>query len=130
MTIDENGNLGLGTPSTGSFKLAVEGKIAARELVVTLASPWPDYVFDMDYKLPRLPEIEQYIKKNKHLPEVPSSEELKENGLSVGEMNAILLKKVEELTLHLIEQHHLNQEQKKTNEKLLKRIIQLEKKNN
>jgi hypothetical protein len=70
---------------------------------VKLQTNWPDYVFEPEYKLPSLLELEQYIKANKHLPEVPSAEQVKENGLSVGEMNAILLMKVEELTLHLIE---------------------------
>jgi len=75
----------------------------AEEVVVKLESAWPDYVFDPDHELPSLAKLEQYIKTNKHLPEVPSAQEVKENGLNIGEMNAILLKKVEELTLHLIE---------------------------
>jgi hypothetical protein len=111
MTMTANGSLGIGTAATGSFKLAVEGKIGAREVIVTLASPWPDYVFEDEYKLPSLLEVEKYIKTNKHLPDVPTAQQVKDNGLSVGEMNVILLKKVEELTLHLIEQQKIIQQQ-------------------
>jgi hypothetical protein len=103
MRIDNNGNVGIGTTAPSAYRLAVNGKAIAEEIVVKLYGNWPDYVFEPEYKLPSLFELEQYIKANKHLPEVPSAEHVKENGLSVGEMNAILLKKVEELTLHLIE---------------------------
>jgi hypothetical protein len=72
---------------------------------VKLQSAWPDYVFQGDYKLPSLSELEHFIKTNRHLPDVPTAEEVKESGLSVGEMNAILLKKVEEFTLHVIDQN-------------------------
>lgn len=64
---------------------------------------WADFVFEPDYKLPSLLEIEQYIKHNKHLPDVPSANDVARDGQDVGEMNKILLQKVEELTLHLIE---------------------------
>jgi hypothetical protein len=65
----------------------------------------PDYVFEKDYNLLPLSELETYINQNKHLPEVPSAKEMDANGLNLKEMNLILLKKVEELTLHLIEQN-------------------------
>ena len=68
------------------------------------ATGWPDYVFAEDYELPTLGEIEAYINTHKHLPEIPSAQEVEENGLTLGEMNALLLKKIEELTLHTIEQ--------------------------
>ena len=64
---------------------------------------WPDYVFSSDYQLMPLHEVEQFVKENRHLPEVPSEKELKENGLDVVEMDALLLKKIEELTLYVIE---------------------------
>ncbi|TRX51644.1 SlyX family protein [Fulvivirga sp. M361] len=67
--------------------------------------PGPDYVFDADYNLPTLSSIEAYVLAHKHLPEVPSAEQMEENGIEVGAMNMILLKKVEELTLHLIHQN-------------------------
>ena len=67
-------------------------------------NPWPDYVFEPAYKMPSLQELEAYIKKNKHLPDVPTAKEVAKDGLDVGDMNRILLQKIEELTLHLIEQ--------------------------
>jgi hypothetical protein len=72
------GNMGIGTTNPGSFKLAVEGKIGAREVVVTTAA-WADYVFDTTYDLRPLSEVESFIKTNKHLPEIPSAEEIKTN---------------------------------------------------
>lgn len=71
--------------------------------MVKLQSNWPDYVFEPDYKLLGLDELRAFIKQHKHLPEIPSAKEVEENGVSVGEMNALLLKKIEELTLHMIE---------------------------
>jgi hypothetical protein len=103
MTITGNGNVGIGTISPNSYKLAVEGTIGASEVVVTLTRPWPDYVFENEYELSSLPALEEYVRRNKHLPEIPTAEEIKEKGLSLGEMNTLMLKKVEELTLHLIE---------------------------
>jgi hypothetical protein len=80
-----------------------DGLVYAREVKVNLESAWPDYVFETGYKLTPLAEVKQYIALNKHLPNVPSAEEVKENGLSLGEGNKILLEKVEELTLYLIQ---------------------------
>lgn len=84
-------------------RLTVNGNILAKEIKVTNTITVPDYVFDTDYHLPTLSYVEAYVKKNKHLPEIPSAEDIERNGLDVGEMNLLLLKKVEELTLHLIE---------------------------
>lgn len=100
--IIENGNLGIGTISPKA-KLAVEGNILAKEIKVTNNIAVPDYVFEVDYKLTSLSEIETYVKEHKHLPEIPSAKDIEESGLDLGEMNLLLLKKVEELTLHLIE---------------------------
>ena len=66
--------------------------------------PGPDYVFEKDYPLLALAELEKYIRENRHLPEIPSANDMEENGLNLKEINLLLLKKVEELTLHLIEQ--------------------------
>jgi len=96
-----DGNIGVNT-SSPTEKLSVNGKIRASEIKVE-AGPWPDYVFEKDYKLKPLAEVEQFIKANKHLPEVPSAKELEADGLSLGEMNRLMMKKIEELTLHLIE---------------------------
>lgn len=100
-TIMGNGKVGIGIEFP-TDKLSVNGNIRAHEIKVEVAN-WPDYVFDSDYKLPSLPETETYIKTNHHLPNVPSAMEVKENGVNLGEMNAKLLQKIEELTMHLIE---------------------------
>jgi len=101
MMTDEVGNMGLGT-STPHEKLSVNGKIRAHEIKVETTN-WPDYVFYAGYKVGTLQKLESYIKTNKRLPETPSAKEVAENGVQLGEMNKLLLKKVEELTLHLIE---------------------------
>ena len=111
----QNGNVSIGTTDPNSFKLAVGGKIGASEVVVTLERPWPDYVFETDHKLLSLSELEVFIKANKHLPELPTAEEVKESGVSLGEMNAILLKKLEELTLYVIQQNQNIEEIRMTN---------------
>lgn len=111
LILTQNGNVGIGTP-TPDTKLAVNGKIRAHEIKVETAN-WPDYVFAKDYKLPSLNEIQQHIKEKGHLPGIPSTEEVKSNGIDLGEMNAKLLKKIEELTLYLIEQNRSLQVQNK-----------------
>ena len=104
MRLTGDGNLAIGTVDPRGYKLAVAGKTITEEVVVSLQGNWPDYVFEKPYKLPSLSELEQFILANKHLPEVPTAEDVKERGLSLGEMNAVLLKKIEELTLYLIQQ--------------------------
>ncbi|KQR70897.1 hypothetical protein [Pedobacter sp. Leaf176] len=96
------GNVGIGT-NTPAEKLSVNGKIRAHEIKVEAAN-WPDYVFGQDYKILGLNELDAYIKINKHLPDMPSSKEAEANGIELGEMNKLLLKKIEELTLYLIVQ--------------------------
>ncbi|OXB06435.1 tail fiber protein [Flavobacterium pectinovorum] len=99
----ENGNVGIGADNPDS-KLTVAGNIHAREVKVTVnAGSVPDYVFANDYKLKSLQEVEDYIKQNSHLPEIPSATEIEKNGLMLAEMNLTLLKKIEELTLYMIE---------------------------
>lgn len=104
VVINNNGNVGIGTAiSPSNYKLAVGGKIIAEELKVQPQSAWPDYVFKSTYKLTPLPELEKFIRTNQHLPEVPSAKEVAANGIEVGANQALLLKKIEEITLHLIE---------------------------
>lgn len=93
------------TDSKGAA-LAVNGLILATEVLVKHKSDigWPDYVFAPSYQLRSLGEVERFVKANKHLPEVPSAEQVSAQGVNLSEMNATLLKKVEELTLYLIEQ--------------------------
>lgn len=112
MRLDASGNLGIGTTTTSKYKLTVEGTIGARKLQITQGS-WADFVFAPDYQLPGLYEVDRYIKENHHLPEIPTAQEVKDNGIDVGEMNKRLLQKVEELTLYLIEQQKTIDELKK-----------------
>ena len=86
------------------YKFAINGAAIAEKIVVKNSKNWPDYVFAQDYKLPSLTNVEAYINANSHLPEVPSAETIEQEGISVGDMDAILLKKIEELTLYIIEQ--------------------------
>lgn len=105
------GNVESGMP--GDYKLYVEGGIMTEKVRVKLQDEWADYVFDEDYNLMPLAEVEAFVKQNKHLPDVPSEEQVKKEGIDVAEMNALLLKKVEELTLHIIElEKKVNQLQK------------------
>lgn len=107
MRITTNGNVGIGTTlanNPNNYKLAVNGKIGAKEVQVeNTSSSWADYVFEKDYKLMPLHEVESFIKENKHLPEVPNKAEVEQHGHKLGEMDVVLLKKVEELTLYVIE---------------------------
>ncbi len=105
------GNMALGT-SDLSHKLSVNGTIRTQEVKVE-ASPWPDYVFSDTYQLNPLSEVSTYIEKNHHLPGIPTAQEVAENGIKLGEMNAKLLEKVEELTLYLIEQNEKIEKQQK-----------------
>ncbi len=104
MVLTSDGVLGIGlvNPQQGD-KLAVNGLIRAREVKVE-NNNWPDYVFTSTHKLPSMGDIEKYIDQNKHLPDIPSANEIKNEGLKLGEINALLLKKIEELTLYLIKQ--------------------------
>jgi hypothetical protein len=86
------------------FKLAVSGKIICEELKVELVANWPDYVFADDYKLTPLNELKSFIDTHQHLPDIPKAEDVQKNGFEVGEMNKMLLRKVEELTLYMIDQ--------------------------
>jgi hypothetical protein len=105
MRINTNGNVSIGTTAsdpTGAL-LTVKGSIHAKELLVDLDSPLADFVFDSDYKLMPLNQLEKYVNVNSHLPEMPSAEEVSKKGLSVGDMQNKLLQKIEELTLYTIQ---------------------------
>lgn len=111
-TIQSDGNVGIGITNPGE-KLAVNGKIKAKEIRVSMEG-WPDYVFEDDYNVGTLEELESYIKANKHLPDVPAAKAVSEDGIELGEMNKLLLKKIEELTLHMIsQQKEINELKKK-----------------
>lgn len=97
-----SGNIGIGSTNPDE-KLTVNGTVHAKEVKVDLSVPGPDYVFDSKYKLLSLADVRAYIAEHQHLPDVPSAEEMERNGISLSEMNMILLKKVEELTLYVLE---------------------------
>jgi hypothetical protein len=120
LVIVNNGNVGVGT-SNPTEKLTVNGHVKCKEVYVTTTN-WPDYVFDDNYHLMNLNEVENYIKLNKHLPGVPCAGEINSEGLKVGEMNEVIVKKLEEVTLYLIEQEKQIQALKKENELLKSKI--------
>lgn len=99
---NQGGNVGIGTLTPGSWKLAVNGNIRAKEIKVETG--WSDFVFYDNYELPSLDEVEKQIKEKGHLKDIPSAEEVAENGIFLGEMDAKLLQKIEELTLYTIQQ--------------------------
>lgn len=108
---NSGGNL-LPESANGEGKLQVSGLIRAKEVKVETAN-WPDYVFAKDYKLPSLQETERHIKKNGHLPGIPSAAETEKSGIELGEMNKKLLQKIEEMTLYLIDMKKENEQQNK-----------------
>ncbi|MNQ47938.1 hypothetical protein D3C85_617970 [compost metagenome] len=110
------GDVGIGTENPDA-KLAVNGIIHSKEVKVDLNVPAPDYVFANDYKLRSLQEVENYVKQNSHLPEIPSAKEFGKNGIQLAEMNMALLKKVEELTLYIIQ---IEKNQKELEKRLTK----------
>lgn len=121
-----SGNVGIGTDSPDS-KLSVNGTIHTKEVRVDLIG-WSDFVFENDYELRTLEEVEQHINEKGRLPEIPSETEVTENGINLGEMNAKLLQKIEELTLYLIEQNKQNRSQQARIEQLEQKISKLENK--
>lgn len=132
-----NGNVGIGTYNPDA-KLTVAGKIHSREVKVTVDAG-ADFVFANDYKLPKLEDVESFVTKNKHLPEIAPAKEMEANGIHLGEMNIKLLQKIEELTLYTIQQQkdikalqNENKELKSLNQQLIElqsRVLQLENKN-
>jgi hypothetical protein len=122
--IYSNGKILIGTIGlpTGSHSLAVNGSAIFTKAVVRLTGVWPDYVFKPSYNLPSLNEVEIFLQKNNHLPDVPSAAEVEKNGIDLGDNQAILLKKVEELTLYMIELNKKVEALGKENEKLKKKV--------
>ncbi len=102
MIFDENGNLGIGTSNLKGWRLAVNGKIKAKEIKVE--TEWKDSVFCNNYTLPTLKEVEKHVNEKGHLKDIPSAKEAEKNGISLGEMDSKLLQKIEELTLYTIQQ--------------------------
>ena len=119
-----NDNVGIGTKNPDQ-KLSVNGTIHSKSVLIDL-NGWSDYVFKKDYQLRPLSEVKEYIDQNQHLPEIPSEQEMIKKGLDVGEMNKLLMKKVEELTLYLIEKDRQLKDQEKINREIAGRMQKLE----
>jgi hypothetical protein len=119
MWIQGNGQVRIGNTQgkQGDYMLAVAGSVIATSVTVKTVANWPDYVLKKEYQLPPLTEVKAYIDQNQHLPDLPSEQQVAKEGLNLGEMNKLLVKKVEELTLYLIEK---DKELKAQNERLKK----------
>ncbi|MFS4446116.1 hypothetical protein [Maribacter sp. 2307UL18-2] len=105
MKVQSNGKVGIGTNDIpNGYKLAIAGSAIAEEIDVQLQGQWPDFVFKEAYELPSLKEVETHIRRKGHLQNIPSEEEVKEKGINLGEMDAKLLQKIEELMLYTIQQ--------------------------
>jgi hypothetical protein len=126
MTINQ-GNVSIGTTDSKGYKFAVNGNAIATSMTVKLYANWPDYVFKRNYQLPSLTDVKTYIDQNQHLPDMPSETEVAKDGINLGEMNKLLLKKVEELTLYLIEKDKQMEELKGDLKDQRQRILNLEK---
>jgi hypothetical protein len=129
MVIDGDGNVSIGATDAKGYRLAVNGDAIFTKIKVKTFSAWPDYVFDFGYHLRPLPEVEEFINENKHLPEIPSADEIKDDGIDVASMQTILTKKIEELTLYLIEQNKRLVKQEQLIADLQSQIEMLKKRN-
>lgn len=132
MALTKNGKLIIGTPTTlgwdgttapGNYKLYVaDGILTERvKVAVRTTADWSDFVFDKNYKLKPLLDVEKFIKANKHLPNIPSANEMVKAGNDLGKTDAILLQKIEELTLYMIELKKENEAIKKQLDLLLQK---------
>jgi hypothetical protein len=117
MCVTNNG-VGIGVTDPQGYKLAVNGNMVATTIAVKTYANWPDYVFSKAYTLPSLKDTKKFIDQNGHLPDIPTAAEISSKGIDLGDMNAKLLKKIEELTLHLIRLEEQNEQQQKALERL------------
>jgi len=117
MIVQGNGKIGLGTEEIGSERLAVNGSIRAKEIKVE-ANSWPDYVFEEGYDLISIEELDKYVQTHGHLPGIPNAATAKREGINLGDFNAKLLEKIEELTLHMIRYQQTVEQQAERIDKL------------
>jgi hypothetical protein len=114
-------NVSIGCEASVNYRLLVDGAIKATEIKVEAQTA--DFVFEDTYQLKDLAEVETFIKTNKHLPEIPSAAEMEEQGVNLAEMNKLLLMKVEELTLYVIEQERIRKQMEKSTQGLEQALI-------
>jgi hypothetical protein len=122
MRIDAFGHVSIGTSNANNYSLAVNGPAIFTKVVVKAFSNWPDYVFRPEYRLPSLDSVSNYIQSNHHLPDVPSADSVAKSGIDLGNNQAVLLKKIEELTLYVIQQQRELEEVKAENKRLAAKI--------
>ncbi len=120
MALVGNGNVGIGTVNPAN-KLDVNGTIHSKEVKVDMTG-WSDFVFKKEYNLPTLEEVEKHIAEKGHLENIPNEEEVLKNGINLGEMNAKLLQKIEEMTLYMIDQNKRMNKLEKENLNLKNKI--------
>lgn len=125
---DSYGNVSIGTNDAKGYRLAVNGNVIATSVTVKTNGNWPDYVFKPRYQAMPLAAVRDYINKNGHIPEVPLAAAVDQEGINIGEMNKLLLKKVEELTLYMIGKDQELKEANKRIDGLSKRLDGLMKK--
>ena len=127
VTLTTAGALGIGTSSVpAGVKLAVDGKILCEEMEVQLSGDWPDYVFEETYDLMPFSDLEKAVEKEKHLPGIPSAADVAKNGVKVGQMQAQLVEKIEELTLYMIQMNKQLERVERENTELKMRLATLE----
>ncbi|WP_052444761.1 hypothetical protein [Flammeovirga sp. OC4] len=123
-----NGEIGLNTSNISGYQLSVGGKIRAEE--VKVYTGWADYVFEEGYDLKPLSEVEKYIQDYGHLPDIPSAKVVKDEGVNLGESDAMLLRKIEELTLYIIELNKMVKQTGEENSALKEKLLEIENKLN
>ncbi len=126
MRICSTGDIYIGNAESPNHTLYVNGKVHTKEVKVYI-NEWPDYVFQPNYNIKTLPELKDYVDTHKRLPYMPSEREVEKSGIELGEMNKLLVKKIEELTIYLIEKDKQITEQQKRNNDQDARIAILEK---
>lgn len=120
MELDSSGVLSLNNGAK------IKGTLYTEQVIVSASSSWPDYVFDDDYKMMSLEEVESFVSENKHLPGIPTASEVQQEGQNLAEINRLLVEKVEELTLHMIDLNRENKAVKEEISALASKINQLD----
>jgi hypothetical protein len=123
-----DGSVGIGTLPQSGYKLVVDGNVGFREVRVKASGPWPDFVFNSDYRLRSFAEIKEFIRQNNRLPDMPTATSIEANGQQIGELQRLQQQKIEELVLYSIELNDKMEQITLENKRLLERVNELEKK--